>query len=134
MRSALYRNPPLGPLDQPHYLNAVAAVRTALLPEGLLDVLQSLEQAAGRVRSAVRWEARTLDLDLLVFDALRVTTPRLTLPHPGAHERAFVIHPLAEIAPELEIPGRGIAATLAASVDDSALERIATGRSWGARR
>ena len=133
-RSALYRNPPMGPPDQPHYVNAVAAVRTALPAEALLDVLQSLEQAAGRVRSAGRWQARTLDLDLLVLGTRRVNSPRLTLPHPGAHERAFVIHPLAEIAPELEIPGRGIAAALAASVDDSALERIAPGRSWGAQR
>ena len=124
----------MGPPEQPHYVNAVAAIRTELAPEALLDVLLSLEQAAGRVRDAGRWQARTLDLDLLVFGAHRQASARLTLPHPGAHERAFVIHPLAEIAPALEIPGRGPVVALAARVDDAALERIAPGRSWGVER
>lgn len=123
--SSLYRSPPMGPADQPHYVNAVAALDTTLTARALLGVLQTLERAAGRTRGAERWQARTLDLDLLLHGALRLESPRLTLPHPGTHLRPFVIHPLAEIAPDEWIPDRGRAADLARRVDAAGLERIA---------
>lgn len=105
--SSLYASPPMGPPDQPEYVNAVAGLLTTLTPDALLDALQAIEQAHGRVRTGERWGPRTLDLDLLLYDDLQLETGRLTLPHPGLHERAFVLHPLAEVAPELVIPGRG---------------------------
>src|SRR5690606_32248818 len=81
--SSLYRSPPPGPPDQPHYVNAVAALETALAPEALLDALQALEARHGRVRDGQRWGPRTLDLDLLLYGAAQLATPRLTVPHPG---------------------------------------------------
>lgn len=119
--SNTYRNPPMGPAGQPDYLNAVAALSTSLQPLQLLDALQRLEVAAGRVRDGRRWSARTLDLDLLLYDELVFDHPRLKLPHPGVHLRAFVIQPLAEIAPQAYIPGHGRAAQLAAQIDSSML-------------
>lgn len=119
--SNTYRNPPMGPAGQPDYLNAVAELSTNLPPLQLLDALQSVEVAAGRVRDGRRWSARTLDLDLLLYDELVFDHPRLKLPHPGTHLRAFVIHPLAEIAPQAFIPGYGRAAQLAARIDASML-------------
>jgi 2-amino-4-hydroxy-6-hydroxymethyldihydropteridine diphosphokinase len=115
----------MGSPDQPHYVNAVACLETSLEPGALLDVFQEIERAAGRTRGPRRWQARTLDLDLLLFGSLRVESSRLTVPHPGVHERPFVIHPLAEIAPDLVIPGRGRAGELAGKVDSNGLERIA---------
>ena len=97
--SAFYRNPPLGPPDQPWYVNAVAQVRTRLEPEELMRVLQQLEQDLGRVRGE-RWGPRIIDLDLLLYDGLVMNGPGLVLPHPEMHRRAFVLVPLAEIAPE----------------------------------
>ena len=108
--SNTYRNPPMGPVGQPDYLNAVAALSTNLQPLQLLDALQCLEVAAGRVRDGSRWSARELDLDLLLYDELMFDHPRLQIPHPGIHLRAFVIHPLAEIAPQAYVPGHGCAA------------------------
>lgn len=105
--SALYRNPPMGPRDQPDYVNAVCALETRLPPEDLLQALQSLEARQGRRREGERWGPRTLDLDILLYGERVQETPYLTLPHPGIAQRAFVLHPLAEIAPELEIPGLG---------------------------
>jgi 2-amino-4-hydroxy-6-hydroxymethyldihydropteridine diphosphokinase len=122
--SGVYRNPPLGPAAQPDYLNAVAALATRLEPHGLLDELQAIERARGRTRAGERWQARTLDLDLLLYAGQCLDTPRLQLPHPGVHLRAFVIHPLAEIAPGAIVPGRGAAAELAAGVPAHALHRL----------
>ena len=119
--SRTYRNPPMGPPDQPDYLNAVAALRTMLAPLELLDALQCLERDAGRIRDGRRWRARVLDLDLLLYDDLRIDQPRLQLPHPGVHLRAFVIHQLAEIAPQALVPGHGRAAAIAARIDASLL-------------
>ncbi len=105
--SRLYRSAPVGgPIGQPDYINAVAALSTQLAPEVLLDALQQLEQQHGRVRHE-RWGPRTLDLDLLLYDDWIFTSARLTVPHPRLHVRAFVLQPLYEIAPELQIPGRG---------------------------
>lgn len=107
--SSLYRTAPVGLADQPEFINAVAELETALAPEALLDALLEIEQRFGRIRTE-RNGPRTLDLDLLLYDDQCVDLPRLTLPHPRLHLRAFVLQPLAEIAPDLEIPGRGTVA------------------------
>ncbi len=112
-RSALYASPPMGPPDQPDYLNAVARLETDLEPLALLDALQAIERAQGRVRTR-RWGPRTLDLDLLLYDEKVMETPRLILPHPGIADRDFVLLPLLEVDPELEIPGLGRARALLA--------------------
>jgi len=107
--------------SQPDYVNAVAAVDTALAPEVLLAHLLDIEQAAGRTRARTRWAPRTLDLDLLLFGAEVREGAALTLPHPGTHSRPFVIHPLAEIAPDALVPGHGTAAALAGRVASQGL-------------
>ncbi|WP_439107267.1 2-amino-4-hydroxy-6-hydroxymethyldihydropteridine diphosphokinase [Congregibacter sp.] len=98
-RSSIYRSAPMGPQDQPDYLNAVAALDTTLDPLALLDQMQLLEEKAGRVRG-LRWGARTLDLDLLIYGTTALQSERLTLPHPGLLERNFVLRPLADIVGE----------------------------------
>jgi 2-amino-4-hydroxy-6-hydroxymethyldihydropteridine diphosphokinase len=104
--SPLYRSVPLGPADQPDYINAVAALATRLSALELLDVLQAIEKQQGRVREGERWGPRTLDLDLLLYGDLQIQTERLTVPHPGLGERNFVLYPLYNIAGEdLLIPG-----------------------------
>ncbi|MEQ8204532.1 MAG: 2-amino-4-hydroxy-6-hydroxymethyldihydropteridine diphosphokinase [Woeseia sp.] len=105
LRSSLYRTSPVGPQDQPDFVNAVAAVLTHLAPLDLLAALQAIENAQGRTRSGERWGPRTLDLDLLVYGNVPVATPTLTVPHPRIAERNFVLLPLSEIAPHLPIPG-----------------------------
>ncbi|MDM7323136.1 MAG: 2-amino-4-hydroxy-6-hydroxymethyldihydropteridine diphosphokinase [Gammaproteobacteria bacterium] len=125
--SRLYRSPPMGPLDQPEYINAVAALETALAPRDLLHALQAIERDFGRVRLR-RWGERIIDLDILAYDDLCLESPELTLPHPGIGERAFVLRPLAELVPELVIPGLGpLAELLAARATDicEPLEEIA---------
>ncbi|WP_417550678.1 2-amino-4-hydroxy-6-hydroxymethyldihydropteridine diphosphokinase [Methylophaga sp.] len=104
--SSLYQSPPMGPADQPDYINAVLSLETTLPPHQLLDALQSVEQLHGRVRKR-HWGERTLDLDILLYGNQILDDERLKIPHPGMHERAFVLYPLAEIAPEVEIPGIG---------------------------
>ncbi|HAO24281.1 MULTISPECIES: 2-amino-4-hydroxy-6-hydroxymethyldihydropteridine diphosphokinase [unclassified Methylophaga] len=104
--SSLYQSPPMGPADQPDYINAVLALKTILNPHQLLDVLQSVEQLHGRERKR-HWGERTLDLDILLYGDQILDDERLKIPHPGMHERAFVLYPLAEIAPDVEIPGIG---------------------------
>lgn len=94
--SPVYRSPPMGPPDQPDYLNAVARLDTGLAPEALLDVLQEIEHGAGRERGR-RWGPRTLDLDLLLYGDRHIDTPRLTVPHPGLDKRAFVLAPLRDL-------------------------------------
>lgn len=96
--STFYRNPPLGPQDQPWYVNAVARVRTRLGPEELLRLLQRIETDLGRVRGE-RWGPRVIDLDLLLYNGEVIFTPKLVVPHPEMHRRVFVLAPLAEIAP-----------------------------------
>jgi 2-amino-4-hydroxy-6-hydroxymethyldihydropteridine diphosphokinase len=114
----------MGPADQPDYINAVAAIDTLLTPLALLDALLGIERMHGRVRHATRWGPRTLDLDVLVYGDRIITDPRLAVPHPGIVERAFVLLPLAEIAPDLTIPGRGPVAALAAGVARAGIERL----------
>lgn len=113
-RSQLYRTAPLGPAGQPDYCNAVVALDTGLAPEPLLDALQRIETDLGRVRGE-HWGARHLDLDLLLHGDTRCASSRLSLPHPQLAHRRFVLQPLAEITPGLELPGHGaIEARLAA--------------------
>lgn len=105
--SSLYRSKPLGSQNQPDFVNAVAAVDTRLPPLMLLHELQAIEQHHGRDRSVGHWGPRTLDLDLLLYGDVQLATEELMLPHPGLLERSFVLFPLHEIAPALEIVGRG---------------------------
>jgi len=122
-RSSLYRSAPVGKIDQPDFVNAVAALRTGLAPGELLQALLRLEAQQGRVRSEPN-APRTLDLDLLLFDAQIIHQPGLDVPHPRMHERAFVLMPLAELDPKLIIPGRGAVAELLARVAGQAVTRI----------
>ncbi|WOZ76731.1 2-amino-4-hydroxy-6-hydroxymethyldihydropteridine diphosphokinase [Kosakonia sacchari] len=102
--SSLYRTPPLGPPDQPDYLNAAVALETTLAPETLLDHTQRIELQQGRVRKAERWGPRTLDLDIMLFGDLTLNTERLTVPHYDMKNRSFMLWPLFEIAPDLHFP------------------------------
>ena len=111
--SSLYSSPPMGPPDQPDYVNAVVEIGTLLDCLELLDCLQHIERVHDRVRGDLRWAARTLDLDILLFGDQSIECERLRIPHPGMIERAFVIIPLAEIAPELMLPNGVTAAALA---------------------
>ena len=120
-RSSLYRSDPVGPIGQPDYCNAAAMIDTGLTPLALLDALHAIEQAAGRQRDGVRWAARLLDIDILHIDGLSLTEPRLTVPHPHLHERNWVLVPLAEIAPALEIPGLGPISARAAAAGTAGL-------------
>ena len=124
-RSSLYRTAPVGHAAQPDFVNAVALVETALAPRALLEALLDIERRFGRTRSFAN-APRTLDLDLLLYDAQRVREPGLEVPHPRMHERAFVLRPLAEIAPDTEIPGRGTLAPLLAAVAGQAAEKLET--------
>lgn len=120
--SSLYASAPVGPQDQPDFVNAVAAIRTRLSPLALLDQLQAIEQRHRRIRER-HWGPRTLDLDLLWYDDLTQRSPRLTLPHPEMHRRRFVLEPLAEIAPDLPIQGE-LPMTLVAGLYDQHLYRL----------
>ncbi|NIJ69663.1 2-amino-4-hydroxy-6-hydroxymethyldihydropteridine diphosphokinase [Xanthomonas sp. 60] len=108
LASQLYTTPAWGNEDQPAFVNAAAVVHTRLAPLPLLHALLALEQQAGRIRDpAVHWGPRALDLDLLLYGEQTVDLPELQVPHPYLHERAFVLVPLAEIAPDAWIPGHG---------------------------
>lgn len=120
--SSLYRTAPVGLINQPDFINAVAMLETGLAPEELLDALLDLEARFGRVRRD-RNGPRTLDLDLLLYNDIELDLPRLTLPHPRLHLRAFVLHPLAEIAPGLVIPGRGSVAAWLPAVANQRIVR-----------
>ncbi len=121
--SSLYRTAPVGITEQPEFVNAVAQQETDLAPEALLDALLEIEQRFGRIR-AERNGPRTLDLDLLLYGDQFVSLPRLTLPHPRLHLRAFVLQPLAEIAPDLKIPGRGTVAAWLPAVANQGIVRL----------
>jgi len=122
--SSLYRSVPLGPADQADYINAVAHLETSLDPLALLDQLQRLERAHGRERGE-RWGPRTLDLDLLLFADRIIESERLRVPHPQMHRRAFVLLPLAEISPDIAIPGKGGLDKLLSALDRSGVQRLA---------
>jgi len=123
-RSSLYRSHPLGPADQPDYINAVACLRTSLEPLELLDALQAIEQAHRRVR-VQHWGPRTLDLDILLYGERQIDQPRLQVPHPHMFERSFVLQPLSEIAADLRVAGHGPLSDLLAACEQLGLERIA---------
>lgn len=118
--SSFYRSAAIGPAGQPDYCNAVVQLDTALAPEPLLDALQGIEHAAGRIR-AERWGPRVLDLDLLLYGAVVHSSERLTLPHPELAFRDFVLVPLTEIAPEVQVPLLGRAQALLAALPTAAL-------------
>ncbi|MDZ7643929.1 MAG: 2-amino-4-hydroxy-6-hydroxymethyldihydropteridine diphosphokinase [Woeseiaceae bacterium] len=119
-RSSLYRSAPLGPADQPDYVNAAAALLTRLTADELLAGLQAIEASHGRRRDGARWGPRTLDLDLLVYGRERRESASLTLPHPRIAQRNFVLWPLAEIAPYLTVPGLTHVAALTAALGTDA--------------
>lgn len=120
--SGFFRSDSIGS-DGPDYLNAVVLLETALAPQRLLGALHEIERAHGRERSYQN-APRTLDLDLLLYGELQCSTAELTLPHPRLHERAFVLLPLAEIAPALVVPGRGAVADLLPAVADQRIDRL----------
>jgi 2-amino-4-hydroxy-6-hydroxymethyldihydropteridine diphosphokinase len=122
--SHLYRNPPLGPQDQPDFVNAVACLETELEPRSLLEEVLAIERAHGRVRDKERWGPRTLDIDILLYDDRVIEQAQLRVPHPALTQRSFVLYPLLEIAPELVIPGQGPVASAAARLPRGTLERV----------
>jgi 2-amino-4-hydroxy-6-hydroxymethyldihydropteridine diphosphokinase len=123
--SSLYRTPPMGRRDQPDFVNAVVRIATCLDPHALLHQLQSIERAQGRSRDGSRWGPRTIDLDLLVYGDEIIDDHGLHVPHPGVSERAFVLVPMAEIGPELMLPGHASIDDLLARVDTAGVIKIA---------
>jgi 2-amino-4-hydroxy-6-hydroxymethyldihydropteridine diphosphokinase len=125
LRSSLYRAMPMGPVAQPDFVNAVAGLLTQLDARALLAQLKELETQLGRARPIVRWGPRLIDLDLLVHGTTRLDEESIRVPHPGIAERAFVLTPLNEVAPSLEVPGLGKVSVLAGRLEQGGLERIA---------
>ncbi len=129
--SSLYRTPPWGKTDQPDFMNAVAAVDTTLSPRALLDLCLETERALKRVR-VDRWGPRVIDMDILLFGSERINEEGLQVPHPRMGERAFVLAPLAEIAPDVIVDGEPAAGRLAA-VNKAGIERLPSGGDWWRR-
>ena len=115
--SCLRETEPVGPVEQPPFLNGAVALETTLSPRELLDVLLRIERELGRVRDGERWGPRAIDLDLLVYGSEIVDRPGLRVPHPRLHERRFALEPLADLDSELEIPGYGQVSELLARLD-----------------
>ena len=105
--SAIYQSAPMGPQDQPDYLNSACSFECELTPQQLLVELKTIERQHGRTQSTLRWTARPLDLDILLFGDQQIESPELTIPHPGIASRSFVLWPLAELQPDLHLPGLG---------------------------
>jgi 2-amino-4-hydroxy-6-hydroxymethyldihydropteridine diphosphokinase len=124
-RSSLWRSAPLGPQDQPEFVNAAAGLVTTLSPREFLASLQGIERRLGKTVPAVHWGPRVIDLDLVAFADVRVAEEGLTLPHPGLHQRNFVLYPLAEIAAELFVPGLARVCRLRERVAPAGIERLA---------
>ena len=122
--SGLYRTAPMGPQDQPEFVNAVAGLLTRLTPGALLRELKDLERARGRPAESPRWGPRIIDLDIIAMGRLVVVEPGLCIPHPGSAQRDFVLRPLADIAPDLEIPGAGRVGDLLAALGSGVLEML----------
>ncbi len=122
-RSSLYRSAPVGYADQPDFINAVAMIETVLAPHALLNALLELERAHGRVREFPN-APRTLDLDIVLYGDMVLQEPGLTIPHARMLERAFVMVPLAEIAPDTVVPGQGRVCDLAAKVDAASVSQL----------
>jgi 2-amino-4-hydroxy-6-hydroxymethyldihydropteridine diphosphokinase len=117
--STIRETEPWGYADQPRFLNAVAELETGLPPRGLLDRLLEIERELGRTRDGPRWGPRTVDLDLLLYGGERLHEPGLTVPHPRLHERLFVLEPLAELDPDLDVPGKGLVSALLAGIQSA---------------
>jgi 2-amino-4-hydroxy-6-hydroxymethyldihydropteridine diphosphokinase len=124
LRSPLYRTMPFGAVAQPPFINAVAGLVTQLDAESLLGALRSIERALGRAPPRERWGPRVIDLDLLVLGRETCATEILNLPHPGIAERDFVLFPLADIAPDLDVPGLGRVAQLKERVPNRGVEKL----------
>jgi 2-amino-4-hydroxy-6-hydroxymethyldihydropteridine diphosphokinase len=122
--SSLYESAPIGGVEQPAFVNAVAQVETSLTPGQLMASLLAIEIAHDRVRT-IKNGPRTLDLDILLFDDRHIDEPNIVAPHPRAHERAFVLLPLLELDPELYIPGKGMARDFVNSVSDQMVRKLA---------
>ncbi|MEW5756525.1 MAG: 2-amino-4-hydroxy-6-hydroxymethyldihydropteridine diphosphokinase [Pseudomonadota bacterium] len=129
-QSSLYRSVPMGPADQPDYVNAVVEIETELEALDLLSRLQQIEQNQGRTRTGLRWGPRTLDLDLLLYGDQIIDLPTLQVPHPGVAERNFVLYPLHEIAPTVKVPGLGAIGTLLKRCPDKGLVKLAGENEW----
>ena len=123
LSSSRYRSRPQGPQEQPDFINAVVRIDTHLPAELLLEYMQAIEKQQGRERTQ-RWGPRTLDLDLLLYGDSVLRSDTLTVPHPEMHQRAFVLCPLYEIAPDIKIPGRGHIRQLLRGVDPCAVEKL----------
>ncbi len=127
--SRVYRTPPWGVTAQPDFLNMALAIDTSLSPRALLELCLAIERAGGRVRD-MRWGPRNLDIDIITYDDVLIDEPDLTIPHPRAQERAFVLAPLADVARDLQLGGMGLNALLAqldasgVHVDDEATQRV----------
>ena len=124
LRSRLWRSAPMGPGDQPDFVNAVAGLLTQLEPRAFLESLRGVERRMGKVEPAVRWGPRLIDLDLLLLGDARCDEPGLRLPHVGLHQRNFVLYPLAEIAPMLWVPGLGRVCRLLDGITGDGLEPL----------
>lgn len=124
-RSGLWRSRPLGPQDQPEFINAAAGLLTTAEPRALLESLQEIERRLGKIPPTVRWGPRAIDLDLLAVGALEIAEPGLKLPHPGLHQRNFVLYPLSEIAAELWVPGLARVCRLRDLISPAGIERLA---------
>ena len=125
-RSSLYLGKPMGPEDQPDYVNAVAAMDTLLSAAELHEALIRIEDLQGRTREGDKWGPRIIDLDLLMYGNHSIDTATLTVPHPGMHERDFVIIPLEEVAGNLKIPGRGHLYSLINKCKSHSLKKLIT--------
>lgn len=123
-RSGFYASAPWGISDQPDFINAAAQIETTLEPQVLLDALLAIEQRAGRVRNAERWGPRQIDLDLLLYGDQRISRDGLQVPHPRIAERAFVLLPLVELDPLIELPAQGRIADLLTRIDTTGCVRL----------
>ncbi|MFO7304949.1 MAG: 2-amino-4-hydroxy-6-hydroxymethyldihydropteridine diphosphokinase [Gammaproteobacteria bacterium] len=123
-RSRVYGSRPFGPIVQPDFINAAVGVLTRLTPRELLVALKELEVALGRTAPVERWGPRRIDFDLLAYGNVRMEETDLTVPHPGIPQRNFVLYPLADIAPDLHIPGMGVVKELAARVGAQGLQLL----------
>lgn len=122
-QSPWYQSQAIGPGEQDDYINGVVALETKLEPLALLQALQAIEQQQGRVRT-IRWGERTLDLDILLYHNLEHRCDKLTIPHPRLHQRAFVLYPLLDIAPELKLPNGRLLKTFLNDVSEQKLEKL----------
>jgi 2-amino-4-hydroxy-6-hydroxymethyldihydropteridine diphosphokinase len=123
-RSSLYSSKPMGAAGQPDYVNAVVAIDTVLSAQALMQALQNIERRQGRERTGEKWGPRILDLDLLLYGGRVIDTADLTVPHPGLHERDFVLVPLEEIAGDINIPGRGMLSALISRCENHSLRKL----------